>query len=324
MTGRLGYACINLSIQEDETIPKKSRSCVNRSCIAKTFREKGPEHAIGLARQNLQNVLKVLEWNEKEGIRLYRMSSDMFPHLTNPEFIQGNRNDDFSYSLDHFERELKAIGEFARRHQHRLTFHPGQFNQIGAWRPEVFTKTIRDLQAHAEILDRLNCDQNSVMVIHGGGTYGNKNETIERWVHQFHQLPNQVQNRIVIENCERGYNYRDMLNLSKQIGRPVVFDTHHHDCYSRSVEPLPDPSSFLPEIVDTWSRLGLRPKFHISEQAPNKRTGAHSDYVEIIPQYLLDLLDQGTDLDLMIEAKAKDKAVLHLTNKYSQYFRNGR
>ena len=129
MTPRLGYACINTVIQEDVNVPKKSRYCVNRSCIAKTFREKGVDYAIQLAKSNLEAVLKVLEWNERNSIRLYRMSSDMFPHITNPEFIPPKQK--YAYPLDPFQDLFDKIGKYAKKHKHRLTFHPGQFNQMG-------------------------------------------------------------------------------------------------------------------------------------------------------------------------------------------------
>ena len=312
---QLGYACINTCIQEDPTIIKRLRPCVNRSCVAKTFREKGPKYAAELARSNLETVLKVLEWNEIHGIRLYRMSSDMFPHITNPEFIENGEM--YAYPMDQFDDLFQKIGVYARKHSHRLTFHPGQFNQVGAKDPKVFEKTLHELSAHAEILDRIGCGPESVMVVHGGGSYGDKKATIKRWAKQFKQLPKNVQNRLVIENCERQYNYADMLHLSKLINRPVVFDTHHHACYHNLIETLPDPSTFLLDIIKTWTRHGIKPKFHISEQAIGKRIGAHSDFVEEIPQYLLDLLASGQELDLMIEAKAKEQAVLYL---YSTYY----
>jgi len=313
----LGYACINTVIQEDSTLAKKNRPSVNKSCTAATFRQKGPKYAAELVQKNLETVLKVLEWNERHGIRLYRLSSDMFPHITNPEFIPfGN---DYAYPIDQFQQILTKIGQYARKHGHRLTFHPGQFNQIGTPTEDVFIKTVKDLTAHAEILDRIGCGNESVMVVHGGGTYGNKPETIKRWVKQFKELPHNVQNRLVIENCERQYTYADMLNISKQIHRPVVFDTHHHDCYSLAVKQLPCPSTFLPEIISTWEEHSIRPKFHISEQAPNKRVGAHSDYVENIPDYILDLLNDGQKLDIMIEAKCKEQSVLYLWSKYAKF-----
>ena len=128
-----------------------------------------------------------------------------------------------------------------------------------------------------------------------------------------------VQNRIVIENCERQYNYADMLELSKLINRPVVFDTHHHDCYVKMVSQLPDPSSFILDIMKTWTKHGLIPKFHISEQAPDKRVGAHSNFVENIPDYLLEVIKKGHKIDIMIEAKRKEQAVLHLYGKYYDF-----
>lgn len=315
MTLRLGYACINTCIQESKI--KQERLCVNRSCIAKTFREKGIDYAISLARSNLSAVLQVLKWNDEHGIRLYRLSSDMFPHITNPEFIKPG--DYSAYSIIQFEDLLIKIGDYARTHGHRLTFHPGQFNQIGAKDPKVFQKTRNELQVHAEILDRIGCGPESVMVVHGGGIYGDKEQTIERWAKQFKMLSKNAQNRIVIENCERCYNYSDMLRLSKLIDRPVVFDTHHHNCYNDMVESQPHPKTFINDIIYTWTKHGLIPKFHISEQAPNKRVGAHSNYVEEIPDYFFEILESGQDIDIMIEAKAKEQAVLYLYSTYYTY-----
>lgn len=309
----LGYACINTVLQEQNI--KKDRISVNKSCVAKTFKEKGKNYAIELAKNNLKSVCKILEWNERHGIYLYRLSSDMFPHITNSEFIEdGNK---YAYSLDNFATEFKNINDCAKKYKQRLTFHPGQFNQVGAKDRNVFEKTVRDLSFHADVLDYIGCDKNSVMVVHGGGTYGNKQETMERWISQFYEMPGNVRNRLVIENCERQYNPMDMLYLSSKIDRPVVFDTHHHDCFSKVVENLPDPSTFIDQIVKTWTKHSITPKFHISEQAPDKRIGAHSDYVEKIPDYLLSLVDSGRKIDLMIEAKAKEQAVLYLYDKYS-------
>jgi UV DNA damage endonuclease len=289
---------------------------VNRTCMAKTYRERGEEYAVTLAKSNLESVMKILEWNNKNNIKIYRMSSSMFPQLTNPEFKGKYKDCDYSYSLEQFQEYFNRIGELAEKYEQRLTFHPGQYNQIGAVSENVFEKTLIDLKMHAEILDRIGCDQDSVMVVHGGGSYGDKKTTLNRWVDNFYRLPENVQNRIVIENCERQYNYKDMINLSKKIHRPVVFDTHHHNCYSQSIRKLSSPDKFIHKIIKRWEKCGIKPKFHISEQAPDKRLGAHSDYVEIIPDYLLNL---EIPIDIMIEAKCKDLAVAKLQKKYNIY-----
>lgn len=323
---RLGYACIN------ETI--KKTCSVNKSCIEKTFREKGVDYAITLARQNLKNVLTILKWNEKNDIRLYRMSSSMFPHLTNPKVIP--KGSKYAYPLDQFQDICTEIGAYCKKHKHRITFHPGQFNQIGSPTPTVFENTSLDLSAHADLLDMMGIGSEGVLVVHGGGTYGDKEKTLKRWVEQFDKLPLNVQNRIVIENCERCYNVTDMLELSKLINRPVVFDTHHHKCYneissmkldqriSLRLTPLDifskkskKEGEMLEDVLKTWKTT--TPKFHISEQDLKKRIGAHSDYVECIPDYLIDLIKRkgpSFKLDLMIEAKKKELSVIRLRNNY--------
>lgn len=307
---RLGYACLNMTISQGS----KSPACVNRSCIADTFTKKGVDYVVGLAMSNLKNVLKVLKWNEEKGIRFYRLSSNMLPHCTNPNFIKDGSK--YAYDLEQFRPICEQIGQYARDMGHRLTYHPGQFDQVGTPNREVFEKTKTDLAMHADMLDMMGMGPDSVMIVHGGGTYGDKPTTMKRWAKQFAELPENVRNRLVIENCEKCYSPLDMLELSDLINRPVVFDTHHHTCYSNEVEKLPDPREFLPRIIETWRRVGVKPKFHISEQDPTKRVGAHSQYVEVIPDYLLELIKGGVNIDLMIEAKCKELAVHHLYRKY--------
>lgn len=307
MNLRLGYACINTSIDAP----------VNRTCIAKTFTQRGQSYINELVNSNLESVLKILEWNEKKNIKLYRLSSSMFPQITNKNFI--SEGDKYAYDINQFSDTLKRIGQYAHEHGHRLTFHPGQYNQVGAIDPKVYQSTIRDLSYHADVLDIMGCDQNSVMVVHGGGRYNDKETTIKRWVEQYFQLPDNVKERLVLENCEFSYSIEDTLRISslikEQCGRgiPCVFDTHHHQIYP---EKLYIDEYYLEDILDTWNQCGIIPKFHISEQDEKKRTGSHSEYVQNIPDYFFSLADHGP-IDIMIEAKMKDKAVLKLKQKYN-------
>ena len=71
----------------------------------------------------------------------------------------------------------------------------------------------------------------SVMVVHGGGLYGDKEKTKDRWCEQFYKLPENVKRRLVLENCEKCFSIIDCLDVSKKINIPVVFDTHHYECY---------------------------------------------------------------------------------------------
>ena len=257
--------------------------------------------------ENLKDVLKILEWCDRHDIRAYRLSSDMFPHKSNPKAP--------NYDLDFVDSLLQDIGDFARKKKIRLTYHPGQYNVVGTPSETHFQQTCADLDYHAEVLDRMNMGPDSVMVVHGGGLYSDKEETKKRWCKQFYDLPERVQKRLVLENCERCFNIEDCLEISKIINIPVVFDTHHHSCYQKlhPLVKLQNGRNYVADILQTWSKRGIRPKFHVSEQGSGK-TGHHSDYIENIPLYLREL----SDVDIMIEAKMKERAIFRLRRKYEK------
>ena len=164
----------------------------------------------------------------------------------------------------------------------------------------------------------MGCDQHSVMVVHGGGVYGDKAATMARWVKQFGDLPANVQSRLVLENCEHSFSVEDCLAISAEVNVPVVFDTHHHECF-RTAHPeadLKDGGFYIERILETWKRRGIKPKFHVSEQGAG-RLGHHSDFIETIPPYLLEIPEKhGTAIDIMIEAKMKEQAIFKLYDKY--------
>ena len=290
---------------------QKEKISVNRTVKLKTYQE-DPERAIQLAIQNLKNVHKILKWNEEQAIRNYRLSSDMFPQITNPACIT---DDKYAYELENFEPILKKIGKYAYRKGHRLTMHPNHYNQIGTPRNEILQKTILDLGFHADLMDLMGLDHNAVMVVHGGGVYGNKKKTLKRWKSQFWELPPKIQNRLVIENDEKSYGIDDIIKLHKFTQLPIVLDFHHYNCYQQ-IATQSKLSEILPVILDSWN--DKKPKFHLSEQAPGLKTGAHSDYVEHLPKIVKNLAREH-HIDLMIEAKHKELAVQYLLDKYFTY-----
>lgn len=294
----LGLCCINTELR------KKNIFC-SRTCIRKNFTVKKAQE---LALKNIADISQLIEWNEKNGIRCLRLSSDIFPHFTDSETE--------SYSIEFARESLVKVGELAKKYKHRLLMHPGQYNQVGAKSFDVFKKTIADLQHHSEILDTMGMDDNGVLIVHGGGTYKNKPETIERWIEQFKLLPEAVKRRLVIENCERQYSIEDCLYISEKCNIPVVFDFHHHACYS-SIYPRDkkDILDILPLVVATWKNRV--PVMHISEQGEG-RLGHHSDYIEKIPDELFRYLELNPTLhiDLEVEAKMKEQAILRLYEKY--------
>lgn len=308
---RLGLCCINNQLRNPEKEPSAKKKpepiFCSRGCIRETFSvSRAKEQAI----QNVNDIFPMIEWNERNGIQHLRLSSEMFPHFTDTEVE--------SYTIDFAIPYLKKAGELAKQYNHRITMHPGQFNQIGTPTREVFDKTIQDLEYQASILDAMEMDTSSILCIHGGGIYGDKENTMRRWVDQFDELPLRVKRRIAIENCEKCYSVSDCLQLAEDCNIPVIYDTHHFYCYhshyqkEKTYTPIEE---LLPQIIETWD--DRRPLFHISEQKEGKPIGTHSDMIENIPSHLLEIpYIYGKGIDIEVEAKSKEIAILYLMGKY--------
>ena len=302
---QLGLCCLNTELR-GRTVP----IFASRKMIIRTIKEKGIDALKAKIIQNLKDVLVMIMWNEMHGIRVFRLSSEMFPHKSNPKVAD--------YDFDFAKELLEKIGKLARYFGHRLTFHPGQYNVVGAVNPKAFQQTINDLSYHATVLDLMGMGDDSVMVVHGGGVYGDKEATKKRWCEQYQLLPDNVKRRLVLENCERCFSIVDCLDVSREIGIPVVFDTHHFECYKllHPDEEFLPADDYISDILKSWTNKGIKPKFHVSEQGSG-RCGHHSDYIEVIPDYLMEIPEKyGINIDIMIEAKMKEQAIFKLYSKY--------
>lgn len=301
---RLGLCCINTELRKQDIF------CSRTVTRARFTTEKAQQ----LALANIKDAATMMHWNHEHGIHVFRLSSDIFPHATDTE----TEPYDFSFAIP----ALQELGQVARACHQRITMHPGQYNQVGAKSREVFDKTVRDLEHHAFILDTMGMDSSSILCIHGGGVYGDKEATMRRWMEQFHDLPLSVKKRLAIENCERAYSTEDCLELAYECNIPMIFDTHHDACY-RALHPGYQPEDVLdqlPCIINTWKEV--TPLMHISEQRPEARIGAHSDFIETIPSYILDTIQEGISIDMEVEAKMKEQAIFKLYKKYNDMFLN--
>ena len=130
-----GYACINMTLSD---CPKSKRVTTNRSMIKRTFLSRGIQYASELALQNAKDLLKILEWNEENNIKFFRMSSDMFPWASEYRLSDLPGYHDIAYHLD-------VAGAYATRNGHRITCHHGPFNVLASPREDVVENTIREL-----------------------------------------------------------------------------------------------------------------------------------------------------------------------------------
>ena len=174
---QLGLCCINMTLRGQNPPIYCSRRMIIRKI--KQMGINALKHKILL---NIKDLANLIKWNEENGIKVLRISSEIFPHFSNPKV-----ND---YDMDFADNLLKKIGFLARKLNHRLTFHPGQYNVVGSPTEKYFLQTSCNLDYQAQILDRMGMGVDSVMVVHGGGMYGDKEKTKQRWCSNFKDSQN--------------------------------------------------------------------------------------------------------------------------------------
>ena len=266
--------------------------------------------SLGIA--NAKDIVKMLRWNDKYGIKFLRLSSEMFPFASHPEY---------GYKLAPFvSKELAEAGKVAAELGHRLTTHPGQYTQLGSPRKPVIDNAIRDLDYHAELLSLLKLppqqDRDAVMILHLGGVFGDKTATLERFRENYKRLPQGVKNRLVLENDDVSWSVHELLPLCEELNIPMVLDFHHHNIIfdaEQIREGTKDIVDIFPRILATWKRKNITPKMHYSEPTPAAITGRqrrkHNPRVATLPPC-------PPDMDLMIEAKDKEQAVFELMRTF--------
>lgn len=293
----LGYACINLTLQKT-----KEKITCNRSMIKRTFLKKGIDYASDLALKNVKDLSKIIDWNYENDIKVFRMTSCMFPWASEYNFE----------SLKDYEEIRQALfeaGSKAKKYNQRLSFHPGPFNILSSNKPHVIENAYKDLEIHGQIMDMLGMPRNHLakINIHIGASYGDKKSALERWMKNFDGLSEAVKSRLTVENDDKKslFSTLDLYNsIYKKMNIPIVFDFHHHKfCNDEQISE----QEALEMALSTWG--DIRPTCHYSEsKALNEnldvKLNAHSDYV------FNKINDYGNEFDVVLEAKAKELALL--------------
>ena len=298
----LGYACINMTLGE-----QKPRITTNRSMIKKTFKEKGLEYAGELALQNVRDLFTILQWNNRKGIKVFRVSSDIFPWASEYDI-------ETLPQYKRIEMILNACGNFASKNNIRITAHPGPFNVLVSPREHVVENTITDLEIHGKIFDMMNLSHTpyNKLNIHCNGVYGDKLSAMDRFCTNFERLSDSVKSRLTVENDDKGtmYSVKDLMYIHDRIGIPIVFDYLHHKFCTGDLSE----QEALELAISTWPK-GIKPIVHYSEskalheENSKLKPQAHSDYIKELPNLY------GNDVDVMVEAKAKELSILPFINK---------
>ena len=301
----LGYACINMTLSNKN--PKKNIS-TNRGMIKRTFQKKGSLYASELALKNLDDLSQIIKWNQDHSINFFRISSCVFPWAS--EYSIGKLSN-FSSLLSSAQR----AGSLARSTGMRLTSHPGPFNKLCSPKEGVVANTIRDLEIHGELFDMIGLSRTpyNKINIHVGAAYDSKQVALDTFCSNFERLPASVQSRLTVENDDRPslYSTHELYEgIYKRIGIPIVFDYHHHKFRNDGESE----EEALRLACSTWG--DVKPVVHYSESRseemndPSIKDNAHSDYI------YKKIDDYGLDIDIMIEAKAKELALKKYRNDW--------
>ena len=290
----LGYACINMSMGK--------KVGTNRTMVKRTFQQKGLDYVSELALLNAKDIIKILEWNRLNGIKLFRLSSALIPWGDHIDLTQLK-------DYKEIKSELKKAGDFAKYWSMRITSHPGPFVVLTSPKEEVVKNAIADLELHAKVFDMMGLSKTpyNKINIHCNGVYGDKKAAMDRFCENFKRLSKSVQSRLTIENDDKAsmYSVCDLMYIHEKIGIPIVFDYHHY----QFCKGVLSEDEALELAVSTWP-AGIKPIVHYSESKAlhendaKVKPQAHSDYIKELPN------TYGFDVDIMVEAKAKELAIL--------------
>ena len=296
MSINLGYACINMALQ------KQKISC-NKGMIKRTFKAKGVPYASELALKNVQALKKIIEWNGTHGIKVYRMTSCLFPWFSEYDIFT-------MPDIDAIADTMSDAGKIAMSGGQRLSFHPGPFNCLASPNEGVVQKTIAELDAHSIQMDLMGLPQSpqAKINIHIGGAYGEHDKALDRFCRNFDRLLPSTKSRLTVENDDRASLFSTKMlyhGVSSRIGIPIVFDSHHH-------ELGPQDSTYKEAFYmarETWENRGVKQQCHHSNSKKKYedntvRANAHSDW------YYTPFENFGEEVDVVLECKKKEQALL--------------
>ena len=253
-----------------------------------------------IIRNNLDMLLKVLKYNVQNNIKFYRMSQNIVPLATIID-------DDFDYINPYLDK-WQRIGNYIKKHNLRVDMHPDQFCVLNSINDQVIKNSIKELSYHVKIYQAMGLD--SKLVLHVGGATLGKIDAKKRFIITFLSLPDELKSSIILENDDKIFTLEDTLSLCEKLHIPFVLDYLHYLC-NNTKEKL---DNYWERICKTWEGTGLNPKIHFSCSKSKREKRSHSDYIKYsdFKKFLNKIVKFNCDIDIMLECKSKDEALLRL------------
>ena len=281
---RIGYACLAIGVPGADL----------RTCQAARAT---PQLLDGLIAHNLHSLGNLLDWNARNGIRLFRVSSDLIPFGSSPV-------NPLPWWDTHAEAFAALAGK-ARAAGIRLSMHPGQYTVLNAKEPGIVRRAVADLAYHERVLSLLGAGTDGKIVLHAGGVYGDRKAALQRFADTWRNLDEPIRARLVIENDEKCHPIGDVLDLGLKLGVPVVYDNLHNALLPS--DPERTDADWIAACAPTWREADGRQKVHYAQQAPGRHAGSHAATIdaEVFLAYAHSLPD-GLSPDIMLEVKDKN------------------
>lgn len=291
---RLGYVAIALNLGK-----VTSSSTLTYTRYLKLNKEDRLKKLKEVTYSNIEALEKILRYNIDNSIHFYRMTSNFIPLATHPDVM-------WDY-LKYFKKDLEYIGKLIKDNNLRVDAHPDQFNVINSDRESVVENTLRTLNMQVDLFEAMNYEQGK-LVIHIGGAKGGKDIALDRFINNLKNFPKRITDRLILENDDKTFNAKEVLQICEKTNLPMVFDIHHHNCNNCEE----DIKSLLPQIFKTWEDEELVPKIHFSSPREFEKDRKHADYIDAnrFLEFIYKAKESvNKDFDIMIEAKKKDIAL---------------
>lgn len=322
MIKKIGFAC-KISRQDAArgivSIPEYNAKATTVAWLNRQRKPVAEQKLWDLLKHNIESAKNAVKYvaNLEESLRCFRLSSDLLPVYTEPTWCSFWQDPSVK---KYCEQEFSRIGDIARKNSVRLSFHPGQFCCIVSDSADVVTRSLDELEYHADMVRWMGYGRSKLdfkINVHLSGRRG-----VSAFNEVWHRMSPELRNCLTLENDEYQKGIDELLALKHKVG--IVLDIHHH--LIKEGEYIQPTDLRIEQIRESWQ--GVRPIIHYSQSreeylsefskcmptfeqmltvANRSKLRAHSDFYanEHINKWAVSHLEWA---DLMCESKAKNLA----------------
>lgn len=297
MRVRLGYVALSKALDDVTT----SSTITYTNYINKNY---NASKLLEITKGNLEALNEIIKYNIKNNFHFYRLTSKLVPLATHNKVS-------FDY-IAPLKDEYKKISKLINDNNIRVDTHPDQYAVLNSMDSKIVKNTVEILEYHYKIMDALGI-KDKLIILHVGSCACGKKASITRFINNFNKLSDYIKKCIAVENDDKIYNIKDVLELCHKIKVPMVLDYHHFICNNEG-ENLKD---YLNDIIETWNGRLAKMHFSSPKSKLKKEFRSHNDYInsDDFINFINLIKTQDKDIDIMLEAKAKDDAISRLVRQ---------